>query len=472
MNYKIINGSLLIDDGNDISIKKADLLVRDGKICFDAPEGDAGEVSTGASSEAGAGKAHISRGGAAGAVSEKDAEAEKAHAFEAGEAGRDWEVVDAAGCLVMPGLINMHTHVYMTFMRSCRDDVPFMDWLFKGVMPIEDRMDAEAAYWSNLLGFAEMIRTGTTCFYDMHMFCRQSPRAAKKAGLRGWIGRSVVGEDLYGDGLSRYEEMMREKEEFESDTLRFAFTPHAIYTCSPKLLSQVAEQAGELSLLKQIHLSESVTEVKDCLEKYGVTPVRLLYDLGFLDEGTTLAHCVQMKEGDIDLIRQAGASVVTNPASNAKLGNGFAPVGEFVEKGVNVCLGTDGTASNNTLNMFREMGLLSLIHKGIARDPAALPAKSVLRAATTNAAKALQREGRLGVIAEGAAADLIFLDLDAVSLFPNNDPVSSLVYCANGSEVSSVMIDGKFVMRKRQMLTIDTEEVRWHVREAAEKYLR
>lgn len=430
MNYKIINGTLLIDDGDAITVRKADLYVRGGRISFTPPEKEDGCPENAC------------------------------------------EVIDAGNRLVMPGLINMHTHVYMTFMRSCRDDVPFMDWLFKGVMPVEDRMDPEAAYWSNLLGFAEMIRTGTTCFYDMHMFCRQSPRAAKEAGMRGWIGRSVVGEDLFGDGSSRFEEMMREKEEFESDLLRFAFTPHAIYTCSPRLLSQVAEKGRELSLLKQIHLSESESEVKDCLEKYGVTPVRLLYDLGFLDEKTSLAHCVQMKEGDLDLIRLTGASVVTNPASNAKLGNGIAPVPEFLKKGVNVCLGTDGAASNNTLNMFREMGLLSLLQKGVERDPSALPAVSVLRTATTNAAKALGREGKLGVIREGAAADLIFLDLEEVSLFPDNDPVSSLVYCANGSEVSSVMIDGKFVMKNRQILTIDLEEVRWQVRKAAEKYLR
>ncbi|MBQ7534331.1 MAG: amidohydrolase [Stomatobaculum sp.] len=431
MNYKIINGTLLLDDGASVTLKKGEeIYVRDGKISFmpGSPLQENGE--------------------------------------------EPWEVVDAQNRLVMPGLINMHTHVYMTFMRSYADDVPFMDWLFKGVMPVEDRMDAETAYWSNLLGFAEMIRTGTTCFYDMHMFCGQSPRAAAEAGMRGVIGRSVVGEDLYRDGFSRFQQMMSEKEEYEGGLLRFAFTPHAIYTCSQKLLGQVIEKAGELSLLKQIHLSESVTEVEDCLKKYGVTPVRLLHDIGFLDEKTSLAHCVQMREGDIELIRESGAAVVTNPASNAKLGNGFAPVGDFLRAGVNVCIGTDGTASNNTLNMFREMGLLSLIHKGVERDPSALPAVAVLRAATTNAAKALQMEGRLGVLKEGAEADLIFLDLDEISLFPDNNLVSSLCYCANGSEVASVMIGGKFVMREREMLTIDMEKVRFHIRKAAEKYLR
>lgn len=461
MNYKIINGTLLLDDGGAVTLKKGDLYVIDGRLSFSdrlphpLKEGPPVENTGGFRGEA------LSGGSAA-----EDADDNKE------PVSGTFEVIDAKSRLIMPGLINMHTHVYMTFMRSYADDVPFMDWLFKGVMPVEDRMDPETAYWSNLLGFAEMIRTGTTCFYDMHMFCRQSPRAAAEAGIRGVIGRSVVGEDLYGDGLSRYEEMMREKEEFEGGLLRFAFTPHAIYTCSPKLLSQVAEKASELSLLKQIHLSESLTEVEDCLKKHGVTPVRLLHDMGFMDEKTSLAHCVQMREGDIDLIRKSGASVVTNPASNAKLGNGFAPVGDFMRAGVNVCLGTDGTASNNTLNMFREMGLLSLIHKGLERDPSALPAVDVLRTATLNAAKALQMEGRLGVLKEGAEADLIFIDLDEISLFPDNNPVSSLCYCANGSEVSSVMIGGRFVMKKREMLTIDMEKVRFHILKAAEKYLR
>ncbi len=423
-NTKIVNGRLLVEEGNMLTVKNADLYVRDHRISF---------------------------------VPFKDSE--------------QYEVYDAKDRLVMPGLINMHTHAYMTLMRNYADDVDFGTWLFDRVMPVEDSLPVEAAYWTSLLGFTEMIRTGTTCFVDMHMYCRQSPMAARDAGMRAFIGRGLVGEDLYGDGAGRFNQALEEKKEFESSTLQFVLSPHAIYTCSPRLLAQVAEKANELSMLKQIHLSESVKEVEDCLEKHGKTPVRLLKDLGFLDDRTILAHCVQMRDDDLDLIRESGASIVTNPASNAKLGNGFAPAAEMVEKGINLCIGTDGAASNNTLNMFREMGLLSLIHKGVNHDSTSMPAQTVVRAATANAGRALHRQGQLGVLTEGAAADLIFLDMLSPSLFPANNPVSSLCYSANGSEVCSVMIDGKWVMQDREMLTIDTERVYYEVSKTAEQFL-
>lgn len=222
---------------------------------------------------------------------------------------------------------------------------------------------------------------------------------------------------------------------------------------------------------KQIHLSESDNEVNDALRKYGKTPVALLRDTGFLDEKTILAHCVKMRGDDIAIIKEAGSTVVTNPASNAKLGNGFAPLQDFLDAGVNVCLGTDGACSNNTLNMFREMGLVSMIHKGIHRNPVTAPADTVVRMATANAGRALGLPGELGVIAEGALADLVFLDLDAPSMFPVNNPVSALCYSACGSEVDSVMIDGSFVMRKGEYTSIDAERVRYEVQKVVDQYL-
>lgn len=392
-------------------------------------------------------------------------------AFQEPEGSESCKVIDAARKLVMPGLVNMHTHAYMSVMRNYADDVEFGEWLFKRVMPVEDRFPREGAYWTNLLSCMEMIQTGTTSFVDMHMYCGQSPRAARDAGMRAFIGRSVVGEDLYGDGLGRFKEEIEEQEEYESDRIRFIMSPHAIYTCSVRLLEQAMEEAKKRGMLKHIHLSESETEVKDCFDKYGKSPVKLLADIGFLDDRTLLAHCVQLSDEDIDILRSSGAHVITNPASNAKLGNGFAPVLAMKERGINLCIGTDGPASNNTLNMFREMGLLSLIHKGISRSPVALPADFVIRAATENAARALHEEGRLGVIKEGARADLAFIDLDAVSLFPNNNIVSSLCYSANGSEVCDVMIDGKFVMQGRQLLTIDKERVYYEVNKLVKEHL-
>ena len=422
-NYEITNGIILSYDGEAMITEEKTLYVKEGRITF-APFAE----------------------------------------------GEEYEVIDAGRKLIMPGLINMHTHAYMTMMRNYADDVPFQEWLFQRVMPVEDNLPIEAAYWTSMLGILEMIRTGTTCFTDMHMYHRQVTQAAREAGIRAYIGRGLVGEDLYEDGYSRFKQALEEKEEFESDTLKFLLAPHAIYTCSEKLLRQVAEAADEHKMLKQIHLSESMTELNDCLKNHGKTPVQYLNDIGFLDGNTILAHCVQMQGNDLEIIRDSGATIVTNVASNAKLGNGIAPLSQMKELGINVCVGTDGTASNNTLNMFREMGLLSLMHKAFARDCLAIPSDYIVKAATYNGSLALHNSA-IGLIQEGAAADLIFLDLDAPSLFPNNNILSALCYSANGSEVESVMINGKFVMQDRQLLTIDQERVYYEVGKIVEKHL-
>ena len=414
-NYKIINGTLLLFEEGKVMTEEKTLFVRDGRITFTP-------------------------------FSEEE----------------DYEVIDARRKLIMPGLINMHTHSYMTMMRNYADDVPFTEWLFNRVMPVEDNLPVEAAYWTSMLGCLEMITTGTTCFTDMHMYHKQAASAARDAGMRAYIGRGLVGEDLYEDGYSRYKQAMEEREEFASDTLNFLLSPHAIYTCSEKILVQIAEAARKDGMLKQIHLSESMTEIEDCLKAHGKSPVRYLKDIGFLDADTILAHCVQMQEGDLEIIRDSGATIVTNVASNAKLGNGIAPLAAMKDLGINVCVGTDGAASNNTLNMFREMGLLSLMHKAAERDCMAIPSDYIVKMATCHAAKAL-KDPELGSIHEGAKADLIFIDLDSPSLFPNNNIISSLCYSANGSEVDSVMINGRFVMKNRDLLTIDKERVYYEV---------
>ncbi len=422
MNAKIINAKLLCSDGN-ISIEEKDLYVTGNRLSF-APV-----------------------------------------------AGVNYETIDAKDKLVMPGLINMHTHAYMSVLRNYADDVDFGEWLFQRCMPVEDRLPVEAAYWTNQLAFMEMLRTGTTTYVDMHMYRCQSAKAAKDAGMRAYIGRGLVGEDLYTDGMRRFQEAVDEMEEYESDTLKFILSPHAIYSASTKLMEQVVSESKKRGLLHQTHLSESVTEIEDCIKKYGKTPVKLLNDIGFLDDETILAHCVQMRDDDMDILLKSGATVVTNPASNSKLGNGFAPICRMKEMGINVALGTDGCASNNTLNMFREMGILSLFHKGLEKDSTAMPSEYVVNMATVNAAKALHRENELGVIKEGAIADIIFVDLKTPSMFPANNIVSSLCYSANGSEVNSVMIDGEFVMKDRILLTIDEERVYSEVGKIVEQYL-
>ncbi|MBQ4104702.1 MAG: amidohydrolase [Clostridia bacterium] len=381
----------------------------------------------------------------------------------------DTQIVDAKDKLIIPGLINLHTHFYMTAMRNFADDLAFDDWLFGKIMPAEDKLSHEFAYYSCLLGAMEMIGTGTTCFMDMHMFKGQSCKAVEQSGMRAFIGRCVVGDDLYAH---RFNEALEEMAEYESDRIKFVLSPHAIYSCSTKLLQQVRDEAKKRNMLKQIHASESANEIKNSIKDFGKRPIEYLADMGFLDDKTLLAHCVRVNDGEMDIIKAKGSSVVTNPASNMKLGNGFAPVPTMLNKGINVCLGTDSAASNNTLNMFREMGIYSLIHKGVNEDSTLLPSHTVIDTATVNPAKAVKMEGKLGEIKDGAIADLVLLDLNKISLFPHNNIVSSLSNSANGSEVSSVMIDGKWVMRNNEYLTIDKEKVLYEVDRLANKFLR
>ena len=419
MDHKIINGRLLLRKNGRLTAEPGTLTVKDGRIF------------------------------SVGAPPPPD--------------GTRWTVLDAKDRLVMPGLVNMHTHLYMTALRNRADDVPFTEWLFQRVAPLEEAMTPEEAYWSCLLGCMEMLLTGTTCFVDMHMFRGQSARAAAECGLRAFIGRGLVGEDLYTDGRSRFDDFLWETENCSSDRIRTLLSPHAIYTCSETLLRQVAAEAEKGGLLKQIHLSESAQEVRDCLAKHGKTPVAYLEELGFLDERTILAHCVKLTQADMEILARTGAHAVTNPASNAMLGNGFAPVVELKKRGVNVCIGTDSAASNDTLNLFREMGLLSLIQKGRAEDPTALIAPETLAMATENAAKALGMAGSLGTLAPGAQADLIFIDLRAPSLTPNADPVAALCYSACGAEVTDVMVAGRVLLRDRDFVTIDKERVLYEI---------
>lgn len=377
--------------------------------------------------------------------------------------------IDAAGQLIMPGLINMHTHVYMTFMKNSADDMPLNSWLQKRIFPIEAKMEASDFYWATLLGCIEMMKTGTTCYLDMHICENECAKAARDAGMRAFLGKCITGTDLYGDGYQSFSSALKEKDQFENDLLTFVLSPHSIYACSDKLLSQISQEAQQRKMFKHIHLAESEKERNDCLLQHKKTPVSFLNDIGFLDEKTIAAHCVKLDKNDIALLSSHHVSIATNPSSNAKLGNGTAPVLSLHNSGVNVCIGTDSAASNNTLNMFREMGVFSLLQKAVNSSSTVFSANDVLTCATMNPAKALGMEKRIGEITEGAFADLVFLDLDTPSLFPNNDIVSSLCYSANGSEVRSVMIHGSFVMKNREITTIDSERVYYEINQMVKK---
>ena len=379
------------------------------------------------------------------------------------------KILDASGKLVMPGLINAHTHAYMSLFRNYADDRDFWDWL-SAVQKVEEDMTEEDCYWGTLLNAIEMIKTGTTCFVDMNIKTAKKGHttgplsscsgAANDAGMRAVITRGLSGNANDEDSLVKFGRVIDEIETFKgNDRIRFWFGPHAPYSCMADYLQKLTNAAKEYDCGITIHLSESVGEVENMLKDNGVTPIKYVSDLGLFDVPTIAAHCVQANMDDIRIMKEHGVSVAMNPKSNMKLGNGFMPAEEFLNGGVNLCLGTDGCGSNNTQNLFAEMNAAALIYKGDKQKAECISAEDVLKFATVNGAKAIGMEGKLGIIKEGALADIILLNLDEPEFYPMNNILSALAYSATGREVETVIIDGNIVMENNKIITMDPQEV-------------
>ena len=387
------------------------------------------------------------------------------------------KVIDAADRLVMPGLINAHTHVYMTMHRNYADDLPFFSWLDR-VQQVEEGMTEEDVYWTTLLGILEMIRSGTTCFVDMTIKSAQEktgPRSAAAgavadSGFRAVISRGLAGTADSDESIMKYGQAVREMEMFRDESrLQFIHGPHAPYSCMPDYLRKLTRSCRERGIRQTIHLSESRTEVDNMEKEHGTTPVQYADREGVFDVPCIVAHAVYATPEDIRVMAEKGVSVATCPKSNMKIGNGFAPVKQMMEAGINVCMGTDGCGSNNSLNMFSEMKAAALAFKGAYRAADCVSAADVLRMATVNGARAIGREGELGEIREGALADLILIDLKQPQFMPANNLISGLVYSAMGSEVDTVLVDGKVLMENRKVLTIDEDRVYEEVRRIADR---
>ncbi len=376
------------------------------------------------------------------------------------------KIIRGQNKLLMPGLINAHTHSYMTLFRNYADDLPFHNWLFDHILPLEDRLTAEDCYWGSLLAIMEMIRTGTTCFFDMVMFIHETANAVAESGIRACLSRGLVGEGSDAGGQRRLTEAKDEINRWQgnSDTLlRFMFSAHAPYTCDPKFLEIVIAEAKAHGMGLCIHLAESWKEVETIHEKYGVTPTEYLNQIGFFDEHTLAAHCIYLTESDLDVLAAKKVSVVTNPVSNLKLGNGFAPLKGMKERHINVCLGTDSAASNNTQNLFKDLQFVTLIHKGVNEDAEMISAEEGFKMATVNGAKALGMDRHVGRIEVGMKADLVIMDMDQPHFYPKNNLISALAYSASGYEVETVMVNGKILYENNEFKTIDAEKVRYHI---------
>lgn len=361
--------------------------------------------------------------------------------------------------LAIPGLINSHTHAYMSLFRNCADDLAFDDWLFGTILPMEDQLTGEDAYWGTMLSCIEMIKTGTTSFIDMHLFKHFVAKAVNDSGMRAVLTRGLVGEDRDEEGMSRINESLEDMEEWKnSSRINFMLAPHAPYTCSDKYLRICAEEAKKYGLGINTHLSESDNEIKGIAEKYGCSPIELMERTGIFDNHTVAAHCVNISEDDISLLKKYNVTVATNPVSNMKLGNGFAPVEKLIKAGVNVALGTDSSASNNSLNMIKEMNILALIHKGKLKDAQISDAQFCLRAATINGAKAMGMDD-IGLIKEGYLADISIMNLNYPWMQPESDLIAALSYSASGTEFDTVIIDGNIVMENGKISFTDEEKV-------------
>lgn len=401
----------------------------------------------------------VLRGGFVGVKSGKIAYVSEAEPQEGAK-----RAVDCKKRVLMPGLINAHAHTAMCLMRGYADDYPLKAWLFNKVFPVEARLDERAVVAGARLGFAEMLRTGTTSLSDMYFHQTAVARLALRVGIRVSLCNGVVALDPsafdYENDRSVAEtrELIANFHGAGGGRIKADVSIHGEYTSGPEQWRYVAELGKKHGLNMHLHLSETKSEHEECLKKHGVTPARRLAQNGVFELPTTAAHCVWVSEDDMDLLAAHGVSCSHNPVSNLKLGSGIAPLGALRAHGVNVALGTDGCCSNNTHDLFEEIKLAALLAKGGALDPAAMPAYEVLKLATVNGARAQGRQNEVGQIKEGLEADIILIDLDALMTRPVYSPESAVVYSATGERVCLTMVQGKVLYENGNFTTIDIEE--------------
>ena len=370
------------------------------------------------------------------------------------------KTIDGKDKITLPGLINTHTHIPMTLFRNYADDLPFWEWLFEKILPLEKNLKEEHVYWGSMLAISEMIKSGITSFVDMYFFVNQIAKAVDETGIRGFLSLSITdGEDGGEKGLKEIEKLIKGWDGKANGRINVRIAPHAPYSCSDQLLKELVKLSIKHKKGITIHLSESEKEIEESFEKYGKSPVERLNDLGMLDVDTLAVHCVQLSDRDIQILKAKNISVSNNPGSNLKLGNGFSRVNDLLERGVNVSLGTDGAASNNNLNMFEEMALASLINKGVSKNPESVSAYTALEMATINGAKAIGRENEIGSIELGKKADIIMIDLNQPHFYPRYNEVASLIYSAQASDVDTVIVDGEVLMENKVLKTIDLKNV-------------
>ena len=340
------------------------------------------------------------------------------------------EIINASDKIAVPGLVNTHTHAAMTLLRSYADDMVLMDWLQNKIWPAEAGLNDEDIYWGTMLSIAEMLKTGTTCFADMYFAMDKVAQAVNETGIRASLSRGLVGLTPDAD------EKLQDNE----------------------MLLKVVAKAGELNAEIHMHLCETAGEVSDCVKEHNMTPIKLMNSLDMFDCGTLAAHCVHVSEADLDIMADKKVRVAHNPQSNLKLASGIAPVPAMLKRGIIVGLGTDGTSSNNNLDLLEECRLAAMLHKGISGDPLLIPAQEALKLATKQGASALGFTD-VGEIEVGQKADIVLYDMQKPYWYPRHDRVSLLVYAASATDADTVIVNGKVLMKNGELLEMDVEKI-------------
>lgn len=372
-------------------------------------------------------------------------------------------IIDAGQRTVMPGLVNTHGHTAMSLLRGYADDLPLQDWLEKKMWPLEAQFTAEHVKWGTLLSIVEMLKTGTTTFVDMYDHMDTVAEMVEIAGMRASLCRGVIGlcpPDVQQSKLDEATEFAKKWNGAANGRIKTMMSPHGAYTCPPDYIEKIVARAEELDLPIHIHMSETQFEVEQNVRDYGSRPVEHLEKLGVFHRPTLVAHAVHLTDEELDILAKYDVKVSHNPISNLKLASGIAPVPKMLEKGICVSLGTDSSASNNNLDLFEEMKMVALLHKGVHLDPVAVPAVEALRLATSNGAKALLMDQEIGSLEVGKQADFIVVDTKQVYYQPSHDPISHVVYAGSGRDVKDVFVAGVQLVKNGHCLTLDEEYIK------------
>ena len=379
------------------------------------------------------------------------------------------QVIDAKEKVVMPGLVNTHTHLAMSIFRGYKDDQKLMDWLENAIFPVEDRLRPEDIYWNSFLSCIELIKSGTTTFNDMYFRMDKTIEAVEESGLRGVIAWCITDTSIK-DKITRTREY-HEKYNYLDSKIKIYVSAHAPYSCSPDTIQLCVDLAKELNTGIHIHLSETLQEDKIIRERYNKTGTEYLNDLHVFDVPVVLAHGIYISDSDLEILKKIKGGISHNPISNCKLSSGICDVTKLRKNGINVGIGTDGIGSTTTLDMFEEMKTAAYLQKINTMEPTSIKAYDILKMATIEGARVLGLEDEIGTIEVGKKADLIFINTNKTHLYPENYLCTNLVYSANGADVDTVIIDGKLIMQNRKLLNINEKQVKKNIAKVVKRLL-